>query len=100
MVITAFAIAAGQNTGGKNDATGAFLPAAQKFGAAYNCPWRQFDNTAPGTVVRKRFFDTIETNCPGGTNLFVYFGHGIASGQPSAHVYGDDIDDLLEVLAP
>jgi hypothetical protein len=100
MAITAFAIAAGQNTGGKNDATGAFLPAAQKFGAAYNCPWRQFDNSGPGVAVRKRFFDTIETNCPGGTNLFAYFGHGIASGLPSANVYGDDIDDLLKVLVP
>lgn len=100
MPITAFAIAAGQNTGGKNDATGAFLPAAQKFGGAYNCPWRHFDNSGAGGVVRKRFFDTIETACPGGTNLFAYFGHGIKGGLPSANVYGDDIDALLEVLRP
>ena len=100
MSINAFAIAAGQNTGGKHDATGAFLPAAQKFGVAYNCPWRQFDNSGPGPAVRKRFFDTIYANCPGGTNLFAYFGHGIAGGLPSANVYGSDIDDLLNILGP
>jgi hypothetical protein len=100
MSIIAFAIAAGQNTGGRNDATGAFLPAAQKFGSAYNCPWRQFDNVGAASVVRKRFFDTIKTHCPGGTNLFAYFGHGIPGGLPSASVYGDNLDELLKVLLP
>jgi hypothetical protein len=61
MSITAFAIAASQNTGGKNDATGAFIPGAQKFGRAYNCTWRSFDNMGARNVVRKRFLDTIES---------------------------------------
>jgi hypothetical protein len=100
MVITAFAIAPGQNTGGKNDATGAFLPGAQKFGSAYNCPWRQFDNIGAQKAARQRFYDTIDTHCPAGTNLFAYFGHGIAGGLASAHVYGDHLDDLLAVLQP
>jgi hypothetical protein len=100
MSITAFAIAPNHNTGGKNDATGAFLPGAQKFGKAYSCPWRQFDNTGAPNVVRKRFYDTIETHCPSGTNLFAYFGHGIAKGLASPHVYGDNLDDLLKILKP
>jgi hypothetical protein len=100
MAITAFAIAAGKNTGDKCDATGAFIPAAQKFGGAYNCPWKQFDNTGTNAERRKRFLDTIDKVCPGGTNLFAYFGHGIKGGLPSAGVYGDDIDALLEVLLP
>jgi hypothetical protein len=100
MGINAFAIAAGQNTGGKNDATGAFLPGAQKFGAAYNCPWRQFDNIGAARDVRNRFFDTINTYCPGGTNLFAYFGHGIPGGLPSASLYGDNLDDFVKVLLP
>jgi hypothetical protein len=101
MSITAFAVAAGQNTGDKNDATGAFLPGAQQFAKAYGCAWRQFDNSGEDHAqVRKRFYDTIETNCPGGTNLFAYFGHGIAAGLPSPNVYGGDLDDLLKVLGP
>jgi hypothetical protein len=100
MSITAFAIAPSHNTGGKNDATGAFLPGAKKFGTAYNCPWRQFDNTGAKNVVRQRFYDTIDTNCPAGTNFFAYFGHGIPAGLASPHVYGDDLDDLLAVLQP
>jgi hypothetical protein len=100
MPISAFAIAASQNTDGKNDATGAFIPGAQKFAAGYDCPWRPFDNTGSRAVVRKRFLDTIATHCPGGINLFAYFGHGIPAGLPSANIYGDDIDDFLRVLMP
>ncbi|GEM_PF-1939331 len=103
--ITAFAIAPGHNSGGKNDATGAFLPGAQKFGTAYNCPWRQFDNTGAVKTVRQRFYDTIDTFCPSGLDLFAYFGHGIPQGLASAHIYeadgyGHHLDDLLAVLQP
>lgn len=100
MSITAFAIAAGQNTGDKHDATGAFIPGASKFGKAFNCPWRSFDNTGTNTVVRKRFLDTIETQCPGGTNYFAYFGHGYTKGLGSAHLSNDQLDDLVKVLTP
>jgi hypothetical protein len=100
MEITAFAIAAGQNTGGHNDATGAFLPAAKRFGQAYRCPWKQFDNIGDTGTVRKRFLNTIETHCPGGTNFFAYFGHGISGGMASAHIYEKQLDDFLSLLKP
>ncbi len=100
MSVTAFAIAAGQNTGDQHDATGAFIPGAHKFAKAYGCPWRSFDNTGSNATVRKRFYDTIDTYCPAGLSLFAYFGHGIGKGLASAHVYTEHLDDLLKVLKP
>lgn len=100
MTITAFAIASGQNTGGKNDATGAFLPGAQKFGKAYNCVWRSFDPLGESKKVRKRFLDTIQTYCPGGCNYFAYFGHGYTNGLGSADLSSAHLDSLMEVLRP
>ncbi|HEY1376248.1 MAG TPA: hypothetical protein VGF55_05615 [Gemmataceae bacterium] len=100
--VKAFAIAAGQNTKGA-DATGSFLLGARRFHKAFRCPFPSFDNNAgkPETV-RQRFFDTIDTYCPGGTNLFAYFGHGIREGLLSAHVFEQKkhLDGLLEVLRP
>ncbi len=100
--IRAFAIAAGQNSGGDHphDATGAFIPGAQHFGKAYACHWWTFDNLGANNVVRKRFFDAIDQHCPGGTNLFAYFGHGIPKGMASAHCYEEHLDQFLEVLRP
>src|SRR5689334_4022665 len=83
--VKAFAIAAGQNWHG-NDAKGSFLLGARRFGRAYRCPWWSFDNLGSPEDVRGRFLHTIETYCPGGTNLFAYFGHGTREGLLSAHV--------------
>ncbi|HEY1375636.1 MAG TPA: hypothetical protein VGF55_02520 [Gemmataceae bacterium] len=97
--VKAFAIAAGKNTFGA-DAKGSFLLGARRFHRAYRCPFPSFDNHGPADVVRQRFFHTIKTHCPGGTNLFAYFGHGIREGLLSAEVYEEHIDTLAKVLRP
>jgi hypothetical protein len=98
--VKAFAIAAGQNWHG-NDAKGSFLLGARRFGRAYRCPWWSFDNLGSPEDVRGRFLHTIETYCPGGTNLFAYFGHGTREGLLSAHVGEEQhINDLVKVLRP
>src|SRR3954451_18987148 len=97
--VKAFAIAAGQNTKGA-DATGSFLLGARRFHRAYRCPSPSFDNSLTAEKARQQFYDTIDTFCPGGTNLFAYFGHGISKGLVSPHVYAEHLDDLMEVLRP
>lgn len=99
-IIRAFAIAPLKNTGGRNDAVGAFHPGAQAFSSAYNCVSRSFDNYGDGKGVLRRFLDQIDHHCPGGVNYFAYFGHGIPAGLASAHCYGAHLDELIEVLRP
>lgn len=102
MTINAFAIAPSQNTDG-SDASGAFIPGAQKFASAYNCSYRLFNNVGTHAAIRRQFYDTIRTYCPQGINLFAYFGHGIHStfkGLSSAKVYLAQLDDFYAVLEP
>jgi hypothetical protein len=95
-----FAIAPSQNTGTQHDANGAFHPGAQKFAAAYNSPWRTYENSGSAKKVKQNFYDAIDQFCPSSIDLFAYFGHGIPSGLPSPHIYEADIDDFVQVLAP
>jgi hypothetical protein len=98
---TAFAIAPSQNVGTQNDATGAFHVGAHAFSKAYNCPWRKYDNSLSYDKTRKAFFDAIQQACPGGLELFAYFGHGIKNALPSPHVDTEaHLDQLVEVLKP
>jgi hypothetical protein len=97
---TAFAIAPSQNTGTQHDAAGAFHPGAQKFAAAYNAPWRTFENVGARKTVQKNFYDTIDKYCPAGIDLFAYFGHGIVDGLPSPHIGLAELDDFVRVLLP
>lgn len=83
-----------------SDATGAFLPGARRFGAAYRCGYKTFDNIGAAATVRRRFLKTIEDHCPGNTNLFAYFGHGTKNGISSAECFRDTVDDLLRILKP
>lgn len=100
MSFNAFAIAPSQNKDGKHDATGAFHPGAQKFAKAFNCPWREFDNSGSGAATRKSFLDTITTFCPASLELFAYFGHGYKNGLGSAHIGDAQLDDFIKVLRP
>ncbi len=104
LMIRAFAISAGQNHPNtqkyKSDATGAFIPGAQKFATAYGCSWKTFNNIGTTDEVRRRFLKTIDDSCPGGTNLFAYFGHGTKDGLVSAECFTSQVETLLGVLKP
>lgn len=93
-----FAVTPASNSDDKCDATGAFLPGAQRFANAYGGSFRSFENL--GANVKKNFLATIDAG-PGSLDIFAYFGHGWKNQLGSAHIYTDkDMDELAEVLKP
>lgn len=96
MSYTVFAVTPTSNSDNKCDATGAFIPGAQRFANAFGGSYRSFDNS--GTDVKKNFLNTIDDG-PGSLDVFAYFGHGWKSQLGSAHIYTEaDMTELAEVL--
>jgi hypothetical protein len=92
-----FAVTPSTNSDDKCDATGAFLPGAQRFANAFGGSFKSFDNV--GAQVKKNFLQTIQDG-PGGLDIFAYFGHGYKTQLGSAKIYTDkDREELAEVLA-
>ena len=56
MTYKAFAITPANNSDNKNDASGAFIPGAQKFAKAFNGSFRKFENIKGGS--KKNFIKT------------------------------------------
>jgi hypothetical protein len=97
MSYKAFAITPTNNQDDKKDATGAFIPGAQKFANAFKGSFRKFNNL-PGES-KKSFLKTIVDEAPNGLDLFAYFGHGWNTQLGSAGINTDgDIDQLAEIL--
>jgi hypothetical protein len=100
--INAFAIAPGQDRphddGTPGDATGGFMYGARHFAKAFGCPWRTFKNQGKDKDVRPRFYEEIETHCPGGANLFAHFGHGLRDKLLSAGISMADVPELARRL--
>jgi hypothetical protein len=100
--ITAFAIAPNQDRphadGTPGDASGGFKYGARNIAKAYGCPWQTFENYDKDDIVRKRFYKSIETHCPGGANLFAHFGHGTKDQLLSAGIHMADVPELAKVL--
>jgi hypothetical protein len=91
-----FAVTPSQNSDNRNDATGAFIPGAQRIAKAYRGAFRTFNNASSNT--KKNFLDTIRDG-PGSLDMFCYFGHGSKGQLGSAKIYNDkDMDQLAEVL--
>ena len=82
MAYQVFAVTPATNSDDKCDATGAFIPGAQRFAHAYNGSFRAFDNV--GSLVKKNFLKTIEDG-PGSLDMFAYFGHGYKTQLGSAN---------------
>jgi hypothetical protein len=97
MSYNAFAITPANNKDDKNDATGAFIPGAQKFAYAYKGAFRKFNNL-PGES-KKNFLKALTDDAPGGLDLFAYFGHGYHTQLGSAGIITDkDTDQLADIL--
>jgi hypothetical protein len=96
MAYNVFAVTPATNSDDKKDATGAFLPGAQRFANAFGGSFRSFNNV--GAQVKKTFLQTLEDG-PGGLDIFAYFGHGYKTQLGSAKIYTDkDMDQLADVL--
>lgn len=96
MAYSVFAVTPAQNSDDRKDATGAFIPGAQRIAKAYGGSYRTFDNL--GSNVKKKFLDTISDG-PGSLDMFCYFGHGWKNQLGSAKIFSDkDMDDLADVL--
>jgi hypothetical protein len=96
MGYSVFAVTPSQNSDDRKDATGAFIPGAQRIAKAYRGSFRTFNNLGPN--VKKNFLDTIRDG-PGSLDMFCYFGHGWKTQLGSAKIYDDkDMDQLAEVL--
>ena len=96
MAYSVFAVTPQSNSDDKKDATGAFIPGAQRFAKAYNGSYRSFDNI--GSDTKRKFLQTIKDG-PGSLDIFAYFGHGWTTQLGSAKIYTDkDTDELAEVL--
>jgi hypothetical protein len=97
-----YAVAAGINKDGKGDATGAFIPGAQKFSRINGGSYKVFENGGNG---KKNFLDAVSAglSC---LDFFAYFGHGWESttdfihGQlGSAGIISDtDLDEFAAIL--
>jgi len=97
MPYNVFAVTPSTNSDDKCDATGAFLPGAQRFANAFGGSFKSFNNI--GAQVKKNFLQTIQDG-PGGLDIFAYFGHGYKTQLGSAKIYTDkDMEALAEVLA-
>lgn len=97
MAYNAFAITPANDKVDKNDASGAFIPGAQRFANAFKGSFRKFNNL-PGES-KKNFLKTIKDEAPGGLDLFAYFGHGWNTQLGSAGINTDaDIDQLAGIL--
>ena len=91
-----FAVTPATNSDDRKDATGAFIPGAQRLARAYGGSFKSFDNV--GADTKKNFLQTIKDG-PGSLDMFAYFGHGWTTQLGSAKIYTEkDIDDLAEVL--
>lgn len=96
MAYQVFAVTPATNSDDKCDATGAFLPGAQRFANAYNGAFKSFNNV--GSQVKKNFLQTIKDG-PGSLDIFAYFGHGYKTQLGSAKIYTDqDLEDFAAVL--
>ena len=91
-----FGVTPATNSDDRKDATGAFIPGAQRLARAYGGSFKSFDNV--GADTKKNFLQTIKDG-PGSLDMFAYFGHGWTTQLGSAKIYTKkDIDDLAEVL--
>jgi hypothetical protein len=91
-----FAVTPATNSDDRKDATGAFIPGAQRLAHAYGGSFKTFDNA--GADTKAKFLQTIKDG-PGALDMFAYFGHGWTTQLGSAKIYTEqDIDDLAEVL--
>jgi hypothetical protein len=96
MVYQAFAVTPATNSDDKCDATGAFIPGAQRFATTYNGSFKTFEIS--GSQVKRNFLQTIKDG-PGSLDIFAYFGHGWKTQLESAKIYTDqDIEDFAAVL--
>lgn len=96
MSYNVFALTPASNSDDKNDATGAFIPGAQRFAKAFGGSYKSFDNVGSGT--KKKFLDALRDG-PGSLDVFAYFGHGWNTQLGSAKIYTDkDTDEFAEVL--
>ena len=96
MAYNVFAVTPATNSDDRKDATGAFIPGAQRLAKAYRGGFRSFDNL--GSNAKRNFLQTIKDG-PGSLDLFAYFGHGWKTQLGSAKIYDDgDMEQLAEVL--
>lgn len=98
MAFQVFAVTLATNSDNKGDATGAFIPGAQRIANAYGGSFRTFNNIGSDVEVKRNFLRTIEDG-PGSLDLFAYFGHGWNTQLASAKIYTkSDRQDLANVL--
>jgi hypothetical protein len=96
MAYQVFAVTPATNSDDRCDATGAFIPGAQRFAMAYKGSFKTFDNV--GSHAKRNFLQTIKDG-PGSLDIFSYFGHGYKTQLGSAKIYTDqDIEDFAAVL--
>ncbi len=96
-----YAVAAGVNTK-DGDATGAFIPGAQKFSKIYGGSYKVFDNGKSG---KKNFLEAVGA-APSCLDLFAYFGHGWESSTDCTHgqlgsagiISDQDLDEFATIL--
>jgi hypothetical protein len=99
MSYNVFAVTPANNSDHKNDATGAFIPGAKRFAAAYGGAYKTFDNSV-GNRTKKNFLKTIQDG-PSSLDMFAYFGHGYHHPPQlgSAHIYTRaDIEEMADAL--
>jgi hypothetical protein len=90
-----FALTPATNSDDKCDATGAFIPGAQRIAKAYGGAYKTFNNV--GSDTKRQFLQAIKDG-PGGLDMFAYFGHGWKTQLGSAKIYERDVDALADVL--
>ena len=82
-----------------HDATGAFIPYAQRFCQVHGVGGPVYlDNSDRWQHSRaSNLFDAIE-QAPCGIECFAYFGHGVPNGLPTANIYVSDVPRLADLL--
>jgi hypothetical protein len=101
MTFKVYAVAAGQNSNNQftgvmdTDSSGAFVPGAQRFAAAYKGTYKTFDNSKNSN---RNFLQAVNA-APDNLDVFAYFGHGCKTQLGSASINNDaDIENFAKVL--
>lgn len=102
--MTVLAIAPMHNTGGKKDATGAFIPEARQFARLHGGKVLLFDNSKPS---KQRFADVIDLlQGRRGISCVAFFCHGLRNGLQvgatlrNAHVLAAALRDVGATSVP
>jgi hypothetical protein len=94
--MTALALHSTRNTGGKSDATGAFVPEAVHFSRHYACHREGFDNTLGAPQRRASVEATIRKHRD--LDMVAIFGHGLRRSLQTGHDMAT-VDNLAAAIA-